>query len=220
ENARATKRTSSSRIPQQWLDFWPEARSPDWRIVGAGPPTRLQRPTAPRLKRLELFHFQCIGPSLAPILADPRGKPMTAALSFDQATLHSQKLVIPVRYVASGAILQTTSTAMSPEAIHVRAERPPKPGLFVGLKLYFDGGEEIARSGVVSWVTAGAHTGVRPRFNEGDATKDRVMALLARYRAANDRGCKRFHTNMAATVRKDARVARGQITNISESGAF
>jgi len=145
---------------------------------------------------------------------------MTAALSFDQATLHSQKLVIPVRYVASGAILQTTSTAMSPEAIHVRAERPPKPGLFVGLKLYFDGGEEIARSGVVSWVTAGANTGFWARFNEEDATKDRVMALLARYRAANDRGCKRFHTNMAATVRKDARVARGQITNISESGAF
>ena len=109
---------------------------------------------------------------------------MAAALSFDQATLHSQKLIIPVRYVASGAILQTTSTAMSPEAVHVRAERPPKPGLLVGLKLYFDGGEEIARGGVVSWVTAGANSGFWARFNEEDATKDRVVAVLARYRAA------------------------------------
>jgi hypothetical protein len=145
---------------------------------------------------------------------------MTAALSFDQATLNTQKLVIPVRYVASGAILQTTSTAMSPEAIHVRAERPPKPGLLVGLKLYFDGGEEIARGGVVSWVTAGANSGFWARFNEEDATKDRVVAVLARYRASNDRGCKRFHTNLAATVHKDGRVSRGQITNISQSGAF
>jgi hypothetical protein len=145
---------------------------------------------------------------------------MTAALSFDQATLHSQKVVIPVRYVASGAILQTTSTAMSPEAIHVRAERPPKPGLFVGLKLYFDGGEEIARGGVVSWVTAGANSGFWARFNEEDATRDRVVALLARYRANNDRGCKRFHTNIAVTVRKEGRVSRGQITNLSQSGAF
>jgi hypothetical protein len=145
---------------------------------------------------------------------------MTAALSFDQLTMHSQKLVIPVRYMASGAILQTTSTAMSPEAIHVRAERPPKPGLFVGLKLYFDGGEEIARGGVVSWVTAGANCGFWARFNEEDATKERVNALLARYRANNDRGCRRFHTNMAATIRKEGRVSRGTITNISQSGAF
>jgi len=145
---------------------------------------------------------------------------MTGALSVDPARL-SQKLVIPVRYVAQGEILQTTSTAIGEEVIHVRSPRPPKPGLLVGFKLYFDRGEEVARAGVVSWVTAGANSGFWTRFSEEDGAKDRVAALLARYRKINDRGCRRFHTNMAATIRKDARAAsRGEITNISQSGAF
>src|SRR5256886_12418847 len=146
---------------------------------------------------------------------------MTGALSVDPARL-SQKLVIPVRYVAQGEILQTTATAIGEEVIHVRSPRPPKPGLFVGFKLYFDRGEEVARAGVVSWVTAGANSGFWTRFSEEDGAKDRVAALLARYRKINDRGCRRFHTNMAATIRKtDGRVAsRGEITNISQSGAF
>ena len=146
---------------------------------------------------------------------------MTAALSIDPASL-SQKLVIPVRYVAQGEILQTTSTAIGDEVLHVRSARPPRPGLLVGFKLYFDKGEEVARAGVVSWVTAGPNRGFWTRFGEEDGAKDRVAALLARYRKINDRGCRRFHTNMAATIRKtDGRVAsRGEITNISQSGAF
>ncbi len=145
---------------------------------------------------------------------------MTVATSFDRATLLSQKLVIPVRYAAGGEILQTTSTSISPEAIHVRAERPPRPGLLVGFKLYFDEGEEIARGGWVSWITAGRNSGFWARFNEEDAERDRVGALLARHPAPSGQGCKRFHTNMAVTVRKERRVSKGQITNISQSGAF
>ena len=145
---------------------------------------------------------------------------MTGALSIDPASL-SQKLVIPVRYVAQGEVLQTTSTAIGEEVIHVRSARPPRPGLFVGFKLYFERGEEVARAGVVSWVTAGENSGFWTRFAEEDGAKDRVAALLARYRKINDRGCRRFHTNMAATIRKDGRAAsRGEITNISQSGAF
>src|SRR5438552_1799161 len=64
---------------------------------------------------------------------------MTGALSIDPASL-SQKLVIPVRYMAEGEILQTTSTAIGEEVIHVRSARPPRPGLFVGFKLYFERG--------------------------------------------------------------------------------
>jgi PilZ domain len=145
---------------------------------------------------------------------------MTGALSIDPASL-SQKLVIPVRYVAQGQVLQTTSTAIGEEVLHVRSPRPPPPGLFVGFKLYFERGEEVARAGVVSWVTAGKNSGFWTRFSEEDGAKDRVAALLARYRKINDRGCRRFHTNMAATIRKEGRVAsRGEITNISQSGAF
>src|SRR5256885_14504343 len=103
---------------------------------------------------------------------------MTGALSVDPARL-SQKLVIPVRYVAQGEILQTTSTAIGEEVIHVRSPRPPKPGLFVGFKLYFDRGEEVARAGVVSWVTAGANSGGWTRFRGGDGAEDGVAGLLA-----------------------------------------
>ena len=144
---------------------------------------------------------------------------MSVATSFDRATLLSQKLVIPVRYAAGGEILQTTSTTLSPEAIHVRAERPPRPGLFVGFKLYFDDGEQVARDGVVSWVTAGRNSGFWANFNEEDGNRDQVVALLARHRGSGQ-GCKRFHTNLAATLRKEGRVSKGQITNISQSGAF
>src|SRR5437899_12489835 len=145
---------------------------------------------------------------------------MTAALSIDPASL-SQKLVIPVRYVAQGEVLQDTSPAIGEEVLHVRSPRAPRAGLFVGFKLDFERGEEVARAGVVSWVTAGENSGFWTRFAEEDGAKDRVAALLARYRKINDRGCRRFHTNMAATIRKDARAAsRGEITNISQSGAF
>jgi hypothetical protein len=47
-----------------------------------------------------------------------------------------------------------------------------------------------------------------------------VVALLARHRGSSGQGCRRFHTNMAATLRKEGRVSKGQITNISQSGAF
>src|SRR3989442_13716711 len=103
---------------------------------------------------------------------------MTAALSIDPASL-SQKLVIPVRYVAQGEVLQTTSTAIGEEVLHVRSPRPPPPGLFVGVKLYFERGEEVARAGVVSWVTAGGNSGVGTGFSEGDGAEGRRGGAVA-----------------------------------------
>jgi len=146
---------------------------------------------------------------------------MEAALSLDKTTLQSQKLVIPVRYVARGQVLQTTSTALSPEAVHVRSARPPEQGLFVGLQLYFPhSAEPLARSGVVSQVTTGANSGFWARFSE-DEGRDRMAVLLARQRDTGDRVCARFHTNLEATLRLGGRlVFSGQITNISQSGGF
>src|SRR5437763_1229492 len=91
---------------------------------------------------------------------------MSGALSVDPGSLNTHKLVIPVRYMVEGDILQTTSTAIGEEVIHVRSEWPPRPGLFVGLKLYFNRGEEVTRAGVVSAVTAGANSGFWTEFNE------------------------------------------------------
>src|SRR5438552_15489273 len=97
---------------------------------------------------------------------------MTGALSIDPASL-SQKLVIPVRYVAQGEVLQTTSTAIGEEVLHVRSPRPPRPGLFVGCKLYFARAEEVARAGVVPRVTAGEKRGCWTRSAAEDGAKGR-----------------------------------------------
>lgn len=145
---------------------------------------------------------------------------MPAAPSLDSTTFQSQKLVIPVRYIAQGEVLQTTSTAFSPQAVHVRSARPPALGIYVGLQLYFpDSAETLARSGVVSWITAGANPGFWAQFEEEG--KDRMAVLIARQRDTGDRGCPRFHTGLEATLRLGSRrVLAGKITNISRSGGF
>ena len=36
------------------------------------------------------------------------------------------KFIIPVRYVSGGVVVQTTSTSLSKDLIHVRSARPPR----------------------------------------------------------------------------------------------
>src|SRR5256886_13005684 len=104
---------------------------------------------------------------------------MSETRSIDPASLSWQRLVIPVRYMLDDDIQQTTSTAIGEEVIHVRAERPPRPGLSVEFKLYFDRGEEVTRDGVVSLVTAGANSGFWTRVHE-EGAGGRVAARPAR----------------------------------------
>src|SRR2546423_8644973 len=129
---------------------------------------------------------------------------MSETMSIDPASLSSQRLVIPVRYMLDDDIQQTTSTAIGEEVIHVRAERPPRPGLSVEFKLYFDRGEEVTRDGVVSLVTAGANSGVWARVNE-DGARDRLAGLLARYRQAPERGCRQVGIHLTGTIPPNGR---------------
>src|SRR2546430_12330665 len=128
---------------------------------------------------------------------------MSETRSIDPASLSWQRLVIPVRYMLDDDIQQTTSTAIGEEVIHVRAERPPSPGLWVGFKLYFDRGEEVTRDGVVSLVTAGANSGVWARVNE-EGARGRGAALPPRLRQAPERVCRRLRINMTPTIRTDS----------------
>jgi hypothetical protein len=85
---------------------------------------------------------------------------MSVTPHHDQTSIPSPKFVIPVRYVAAGAIVQTTSTALNPEAIHIRSLRPPRTGLVIGLKLYFPTrGDVLTRTGLVAETTTGADPG-------------------------------------------------------------
>jgi PilZ domain len=148
-------------------------------------------------------------------------KPMSAALSLDMTTIHTQKLVLPVRYEAAGAVVQTSSTAVSSHAIHIRALRPPRLRVPVALTLYFaETHEQLARTGLVSWLTAGSNAGFWVEFND-DISPYKMSALIAKHRLNGDRACPRFPTHLEATVHQRGRGAcSAQVANISRSGAF
>jgi PilZ domain-containing protein len=132
------------------------------------------------------------------------------------------KFVIPVRYVAGGTAVHTTSSDLSADAIHVRTAWPLKPGRVVPLQLYFPNlREPIAPLSIVAERTAGGNPGFWAEFAGNDGTKDRIAALLARQRESADRMFRRFHTELAASVRQRGQPqVDGQLTNISQTGAF
>jgi len=132
------------------------------------------------------------------------------------------RFVIPVRYVSEGAIVQTTSTSLSKDLIHVRSVRPPRTGLVIGLQLYFPNVRDVVRSiGLVSETTADPNPGFWAEFSDDKRSADGIAALLARHREMGDRGCPRFHTRLRAMIRNgEGRNFDGYITNISRSGAF
>jgi len=130
---------------------------------------------------------------------------MSAILSAEteSAFWGAAKLVIPVRYVAGGAVVQTTSTALYSDAIHVRSVRPPEPGRVVGLQLYFPNFKEaVAPLSIVAERTSGANPGFWAEFAGNDGAKDRIAALLALHRERPNRSCRRFHTHLQASIRQ------------------
>jgi len=132
------------------------------------------------------------------------------------------RFVIPVRYVSEGAIVQTTSTSLSKDLIHVRSVRPPRTGLVIGLQLYFPNVRDVVRSiGLVSETTADPNPGFWAELSDDKRSADGIAALLARHREMGDRGCPRFHTRLRAMIRNgEGRNFDGYLTNISRSGAF
>jgi hypothetical protein len=132
------------------------------------------------------------------------------------------RFVIPVRYVSEGAVVQTTSTSLSKDLIHVRSVRPPRTGMVIGLQLYFPDVREVVRSiGLVSETTAGTNSGFWAELSDDKRSADGIEALLARHREMGDRGCPRFHARLRAVVRDgEGRSFDASITNISRSGAF
>lgn len=147
---------------------------------------------------------------------------MKAAVQQRRGTAPSQRFVIPVRYVARGEVMQTTSTALTPRAVHLRSVEPPNPGLIVGLKLYFPDSREVAlRSATVMGVTQDKTPGFWAQFSDDPQGADRITRLLAQHREMGDRGCPRIQTRLPVTLRQDGRPeATSAIANLSRSGAF
>ena len=131
------------------------------------------------------------------------------------------RFVIPVRYVSDGSIVQTTTSSLSKDLIHVRSVRPPRTGLVIGLQLYFPNIREAVRSiGFVSETTPGANSGFWAELSESKQTADAIAAVLVRHRQTGTGGFPRLHTNLRVTIRSGEQSAEAQITNISRSGAF
>jgi PilZ domain len=132
------------------------------------------------------------------------------------------RFVIPVRYVSEGTVVQTTSTCLSKDLIHVRCVRPPRTGLVIGLQLYFPNVRDVVRSiGLISETTPDPNSGFWAELSDDKRSADGITALLARHREMGDRGCPRIHTRLRATVRKgEGQTSDGYVTNISRSGAF
>ena len=131
------------------------------------------------------------------------------------------RFVIPVRYVSGGAVVQTTSSALTAGSIHVRSAQPPRAGLVIGLQLYLPGvTEPVPGTALVTQITADPGPGFWAEFAGDDRGTDRVAALLAKHPDTGDRSCLRFPTHLRASVVKEGGSADGYVTNLSRSGAF
>lgn len=134
----------------------------------------------------------------------------------DQPGALPPKVIIPVRYVSGGAVIQTTSSSLSKDLIHVRAANPPRTGLIIGLQLYCPKVGEVVRStGLIAETTDGPQSGFWAELADDGQGSARITAMVERHR-----GCSRFQTHLRARIRKEGRSADGYITNISRSGAF
>lgn len=101
--------------------------------------------------------------------------------------MNSAPLVFPVRFVAEGLAVQTTSRALSDEEIDVRCLRPPHVGARVSMALYLPGGgqPEVA-VGIVcdshEEREGPAKAGFRARFLAVHPhARERIVALLTKH---------------------------------------
>lgn len=132
----------------------------------------------------------------------------------------SRKVVIPVRYVARGEAVHTTSTLLSVEAIHVSSIHPPAVGVPVELKLFFPRpAMSVSRRAVVAEVTTtgfwAAFTDHREAAREGgvDPIEDAFLEGV--------QSSPRYPARLRMRVREaDGREQEGWLKNVSASGAF
>jgi len=143
--------------------------------------------------------------------------------------LEAAAIVFPVRYVAEGAAIQTTTRGLSSEGVAVRSLIPPRVGARVSLALYLPGNPkpEVA-VGIVSAATRArpVPAGFWVQFTAIDtAARERITAIVidkAREMrdTRSDRGFQRFHTQFTVRFRTAREFVREHAENISRGGLF
>jgi hypothetical protein len=144
---------------------------------------------------------------------------MSVAQQLHEAAPNPAPMVVPVRYVARGEIVQTTSAAVTRSAMLVRSFSSPATGLRIGLKLYLPDGKEEFMPAVVAQVE---RVGFWAEPADGDpAGAGLLAALAAAASAGTPTRSRRFQTHARATLRTtDRPPVAAWVSNLSRSGAF
>src|SRR5437899_2936221 len=104
---------------------------------------------------------------------------MAASPQQDQPGTPQQKVIIPVRYVHGGAVVQTTSSSLTKDLIHVRSAQPPRAGLIIGLQLYCPKVGEVVRStGLIAETTEGPQSGFWAELADDGQESARLAAMV------------------------------------------
>ncbi len=129
-------------------------------------------------------------------------------------------VVIPVRYVARGRVVQTTSTHLSGEFIRVRSSSPPSTGLTVGMQLYLPRlTAPLAIEGVVRDASFGTNAYFSAEFGEvPDQCRAQIAGFLDGIKGR--RACGRFEVNLPVLLRDAFTAGGGVVMNLSASGLF
>lgn len=129
------------------------------------------------------------------------------------------QIVVPVRYVARGRVVQSTSLQLSSEAVRVRSPVPPGVGLLVAVKLYLPhrDGPLMAEALVndASFGDAAFTAEFTDLPHEGRA---RIATFLQS--VSGRRACDRVDVRMPILLRDAFAASDGVVTNLSASGLF
>jgi uncharacterized protein (TIGR02266 family) len=130
-------------------------------------------------------------------------------------------MAFPVRFVAAGQTVQTTSRDLDEESVFIRCVQPPGPGEKVVLRLYLPG----MTDSIQAEVQESEMDGFRARFVSlsEDARHHIRTALLGGARSAsaeNRRFLPRFSDRFRVTLSVGQRKAQHDALNLSASGVF
>ena len=132
----------------------------------------------------------------------------------------SASVVIPVRYVARGRVVQTTSTHLTADFLRVRSANPPTVGLTVAMQVYLPRlTAPLALSGVVRDASFGTNAYFTAELIE---VPDPGRAQIARFLDGikGRRACGRFDVNLPVLLRDAFTAGGGVVMNLSACGLF
>ncbi len=136
------------------------------------------------------------------------------------ATATNAAVVIPVRYMARGRAVYSTSTHVAADFVRVRASTPPTAGLVVAMQLYVPGADDpIAVDGTVRDVSFGTNAFFTAELG---AIAPDGRARIAAFLASIDgrRACDRFPVDLPILLRDAFTAGDGVVKNLSASGLF